>query len=196
MKKTYENVKTGSKTDGRSKGAKLLEAYLASEGGAIRSYAYGLCRDAVEAQELVQETCYRALRAWDRYDDTRPLGGWMTTILRNAFMDSRRRVERRKGLSLDVAPWRRGNDFNPDDLVDGSEGVLERLEREESGRKVRNAVSLLKPRHRRVLQLCEVRGLSHGDAARILQVPIGTVRSRLHRARAMLRRAAKQSRLD
>ncbi|MDE2142925.1 MAG: sigma-70 family RNA polymerase sigma factor [Elusimicrobia bacterium] len=196
MKKTYENVGTGSKTDGRTKAAKMLEAYLAFEGEEIRCFAYGMCRDAVEAQELVQETCYRALRTWRRYDSSRPLGGWMKTILRNAFTDSRRRFERRNGSSLDWTPKGERKQLYHETISDDSEGLLERLEREESESKVREAVARLKPRFRKVLRLCDAQAMSYESAARVLRIPCGTVRSRLHRARVLLRSAAKQVRLD
>jgi RNA polymerase sigma-70 factor (ECF subfamily) len=196
MKKTCENVVTGSKTEGRTKAAKMLEAYLASEGEEIRCYAHGLCRDALEARELVQETCYRALKTWRRYDGLRPLGCWMKTILRNAFTDSRRRFEWRNASSLDWTPDGVGEQLYHETLSDDSEGLLERLEREESVNKVREAVSRLKPRFRKVLHLCDEQGMSYENAAQVLRVPCGTVRSRLHRARVMLRRAAKQVRLD
>jgi len=196
MKKTCENVVTGSKTDGRSKAAKMLEAYLAAEGAEIRGYAYGLCRDSLEAQELVQETCYRALRTWRRYDGSRPLGGWMAAILRNAFMDSRRSFERRNLSSLDWTLKGEEGQLCHETISDASEGLLERLEREESINKVREAVARLKRRDRKVLQLCDEQGMSYENAAQVLRIPCGTVRSRLHRARVLLRRAAKQVRLD
>ena len=191
MKKTCKSFGSDGKGDGRASKREAIEAalegYLSGKDKDAFNFAYGLCRDAGEAQELVQEACYRVLRESRRYDPVRPVKSWLFTILRNAFMDSRRRVERRSGVSLD---WQSddGDSALLEVLSGPDEPVLVRMEREETSALVRTALGRMKKPERRVLALCDEQGLGYDDAAKVLRVPTGTVRSRLSRARSKLRR--------
>lgn len=191
MKKT---AKVGS--DGKGNGLAVnrteireaLKDFLGLEANGVLAFAYGLCRDQEEAGELVQEASYRALKGGKGYEGSRPLKNWFLTILRNAFVDSRRRAERRKGCSLDYwddASGERREREIPDHRTEGS---LDRLERAETARIVRRAMRRLPTIHREVLLLCDAEDTSYKTAAKLLGVPLGTLRSRLARARAALRR--------
>jgi len=190
MKKTCKIVGRDGKKNGRAvkadKVTEALKAYLDGSDSAAWSFAVGLCHDADEAGELVQEACYRALKASGSYKATKPVKSWLFTILRNAFMDSRRRIERKKGLSLDHRTAAEDRLF--DALTTAEEPVLDRLEREETAARVRRVVARLGQGERAVLRLCVGRGLAYDVAAKSLGLPLGTVRSRLFRARVNLRR--------
>lgn len=192
MKKTCKIVVRDGKWNGRAGKVdamtEALKGYLDGRNQEARCFALGLCRDADEAEELVQEACYRALRARKRHDVTKSVKSWLFTILRNAFMDSRRRKERRDGLSLDYC----GRDaFSIHDTLAGAdEDMLGRLERAEASAQVRRAMARLRATEREVLTLCDARGMTYAEAARALGLPLGTIRTRLHRARLKLRKTA------
>ena len=193
MKKNCESVVRDGKGNGRAGNAdavtEALKDYLDGRNPKARSFALGLCRDADEADELVQEACYRALRARKRHDATKPVQSWLFTILRNAFMDSRKRKERRNGVSLDYC--RRGDDSPFHETLAGAdEDMLGHLERIETAAQVRRALTRLLAKDREVLTLCDARGMTYAEAARLLGLGEGTVRSRLHRARLKLRKSA------
>ncbi len=194
MKKNCESVVRDGKENGRAVKVndvvEALKCYLDGRNPKARSFALGLCRDADEADELVQEACYRALKARKKHDATKPVQSWLLTILRNAFMDSRRRMARRNGISLDYCG--REDDAAPfhETLVGADEDMLVRLERAETAAQVRRTMARLLATDRKVLTLCDSRGMTYREAARTLGLPKGTVRSRLHRARLKLRKTA------
>lgn len=192
MKKTCKIVGRDGKGNGRALKmdavTKALKAYLDGSNPKARSFALGLCRDADEADELLQEACYRALRARKRHDAAKSVQSWLLTILRNAFIDSRKRMERRAGLSLDCQ-GREGTGLR-DTLAGADENLLLRLERAETTVLVRRALARLRAGERQVLTLCDARGMTYVEAAQTLGWPEGTVRSRLYRARLKLRKTA------
>lgn len=194
MKKHYEIVGRDGKRNGRAGRLELtaaLEAYLDGSDTAAWSFALGLCRDADEAQELVQEACYRALKSASGYKAKKPVKSWLFTILRNAFVDSRRRMERRNGVSLDHPMA--GLDPTLSGLAATEEPILESLERAETCAWVRRLLSRLSKKDRAILRLCVGERMTYDAVAKSLGIPSGTLRSRLCRARVKLRRAARLS---
>jgi RNA polymerase sigma-70 factor (ECF subfamily) len=149
--------------------------------GALR-----LTRDPDRAQDLVQDTYVRALRYQHSYQPGTNMRAWLFAIMRNLFWD-RFRGGRPEDLSLDAE---NGDFALYDRLRDESESakpeeqVLDRLAASE----VVAAVEKLPPLHREVVLLVDVEGFSYKDAAEVLGVPIGTVMSRLHRARQQLQK--------
>ncbi|MBI5247528.1 MAG: RNA polymerase sigma factor [Elusimicrobia bacterium] len=194
MKKNCKIVVRDGKGNGRALKSDAvtdaLKCYLDGRNPEARYFALGLCRDSDEADELVQEACYRALKARKRHDATKAVKSWLFTILRNVFMDSRRRKERRDGVSLDYCCG--ADDSAPlhETLPGIDEDMLGRLERAETSAQVRRAMARLRATEREVLTLCDARGMAYGEAARTLGVPENTLRSRLHRARLKLRKTA------
>jgi len=186
MKKHYETFGSDGKGNGRASNLDLLNEVLHGclKGGKSRAWqcAYNLCRDVEEADELVQEACYRALKAGKSYESPDAAAAWLCVTLRNAFVDSRRRTERKHGWSLD---YRDADGDGPlhEILPKNEEAVIEELLRQERAEAVRGALKRLGKDMRRVLMLCDMDGLSYEDAARKLGIPSGTLRSRLFRAR-------------
>lgn len=190
MKKTCKIVGQDGKGNGRALKmdavTEALKGYLDGRNQEARCFALGLCRDSDEADELVQEACYRALKARKRHDAAKSVQSWLLTILRNAFIDSRKRMERRAGLSLNC----QSGEALQEILPGADEDMLRRLERAETAAQVRRAMARLRAADRKVLTLCDARGMTYREAARTLGLPEGTVRSRIHRARLKLRKTA------
>jgi RNA polymerase sigma-70 factor, ECF subfamily len=139
-----------------------------------------LTRDAHDAEDLVQDTLVRAYRAFDRFDGRHPRA-WLLTILRNRFYSESRR-RRPDLLDDEVAQRLPGRDH--DGRRDGTE---EQALRHGFDPIVRAALAQLSANHRAVIGLVDLDGLTYQEAADMLGVPVGTVMSRLHRARAKVR---------
>ncbi len=139
-----------------------------------------LTRDGNDAEDLVQDTLVRAYRAFDRFDGRYPRA-WLLTILRNTHRNLLRK--RRPDLMDDEmagALPARGEDGRID-------GVMDAALRADLDPLVRDALGSLSAKHRAVVALVDLDGLTYREAAELLEVPIGTVMSRLHRARAKVR---------
>ncbi len=147
--------------------------------GALR-----LTRDADRAQDLVQDTYARALRYQHSYQAGTNMKAWLFAIMRNLYWD-RFQKNQREPVSLDDLPEFALYDQLRDEVGEGPEAeVLNGIARGE----VVEAVEKLAPLHREVVLLVDVEGFAYKDAATILGVPIGTVMSRLHRARQQLQK--------
>jgi RNA polymerase sigma-70 factor, ECF subfamily len=138
----------------------------------LRRFALSLCRRPDLADDLVQTTAERAFAARDRFDPATRLDAWLFRILRNAWIDQTRRTKT-QGTTVDI-------DDAPDaGLVDGTKNIEDTL----MLRTVEAAMAALPTDQREVMMLICVEDLSYKEAAAILDVPIGTVMSRLARAR-------------
>jgi RNA polymerase sigma-70 factor, ECF subfamily len=139
-----------------------------------------------EAEDLMQETYARAFRSWQQYQAGTNLRAWLLRILTNLNIDRGRRVQRQP----DLQPLEEGDYFlynrlestlgdeNPDE-----ERVIERL----SQNSVVDALAEVPHDFRDVVVLVDIGDFSYADAAQILDIPIGTVMSRLHRGRRALK---------
>lgn len=140
----------------------------------LRRFALALARDRSMADDLVQDCLARALAAWGTRRNDDALRAWLFAILHNLW---RSRVHR-DAIRPDSRPW--------DEAGDGpgeSGGQIERLQL----RDLDAALGMLSEEHRALLLLIAVEGMSYEEAARIQGVPVGTVMSRLTRARERLR---------
>ncbi len=147
--------------------------------GALR-----LTRDSEQAQDLVQDTYVRALRYQHSYQQGTNMKAWLFAIMRNLFWD------RFKGQRGDVVSLDGDDEFALYDLLKDDSAVPEAqvLDQLAAGEVVA-AVEKLPPLHREVVLLVDVEGFSYKDAAEVMGVPIGTVMSRLHRARQQLQKS-------
>lgn len=171
--------------------AAMLERLIEDYADRAYQFAYHLCGNVDEAQDVVQEAFLKAIRGWEAFDESQDFWNWFLAILRNIHCDRRRRYERRNCVSLDVPIEGGGEEAETfaDTLADGDAGcLLERLTREQGQQEVRDAFDSLGEEARAVLTLCDIQGLSYEEIAEVLAVPVGTVRSRLARARGFLRR--------
>jgi RNA polymerase sigma-70 factor (ECF subfamily) len=138
-----------------------------------------------EAEDLVQETYARAFRSWRSFQTGTNLRAWLLRILTNLNIDRGRRAQR----APDTQPLEEGDYFLYNKLEETAgrpleeEQVVERLSQDD----VVSALSAVPHDFRDVLVLVDIGDFSYADAAQILDVPIGTVMSRLHRARRILK---------
>lgn len=140
----------------------------------LRRYARYLTRDADQADDLVQEALMRSIAKIHTWQPGTNLRAWLFVILRNAYISEVRRANRAPTDSA-VA------EDHPGLAVSG--GHESRMALVE----LRQAFDKLSVEHREVLHLVAVEGLKYEEAAEILEIPVGTVRSRLSRARTALR---------
>jgi RNA polymerase sigma-70 factor (ECF subfamily) len=148
---------------------------LANELPYLRRFARALSGDAALADDLVQDCLERAINKSHLYDPSRPLRAWLYAVLRNLFISGLRR----DGRSMVVKAV--------DELVDGEDQVPPAQEERMSVDLVGQALDRLSPQHREVIVLVGIEEMSYRDVAEITGVPLGTVMSRLSRAREQLR---------
>lgn len=150
---------------------------------AIHRVAIALTGDADEAADLVQETYLRAFRHWQTFDASADARRWLATICRNLWRA--RGPVRTRETALDEETV----DFLPAARLhlDAVRWSLDDLyERFDLGEALSRAIDTLDPPFRQVVLLCDVEDHSYAEAAEALGVPVGTVRSRLYRARHRL----------
>ena len=143
--------------------------------------ALRLTGNGAEADDLVQETMLKAYRAWHQFEKGSNAKGWLLTILRHAFINEyRRRTRHPETVDLDaIEPFSVFAEVQDDD-PQGS--FFDRIVDDE----VLRAIDELPEQFRETVVLSDVDGLSYDSISRIFDVPVGTVKSRLFRARRML----------
>jgi RNA polymerase sigma-70 factor (ECF subfamily) len=150
---------------------------------------YGLCvrllRDREEARDAAQESFARAYAALGTYDPAQPFAPWILRIARNHCLDVlRRRLPDAQRVELDaISDEGPAAELADPDVVRGDDA----LERRELAGTLERAVAALPPNYREVVHLFHVEHLSYKDIAATLDVPMGTVMTWLHRARARLK---------
>ena len=145
--------------------------------------AQRLAGNAADADDLVQETMLKAYRSWDQYTKGTNAKGWLLTILRNSFINEYRRKTRHpETVDVDaVEPFAVFQDVQEEDPQGA---FFDNIVDDE----VLRAIDALPETFREAVVLSDVEGMSYQEMARILKVPVGTVKSRLFRARQMLQR--------
>lgn len=146
---------------------------------ALYNFASYLTRNGSEAEDLVQETCARALRFAHRFQPGTHLRAWLFQILRNTFLTFYRVRERESPVAEDGVP-----EWDPPmfhDVPEDDAGALE------AHTDLERALRRLPEEFRTVLLLAEVEGLALEEVARIMACPVGTVKSRIFRAKERLR---------
>lgn len=151
----------------------------------IRRFALALARDAADADDLVQETYLRAFKARDTFKPHAGTRQWLFTICRNAFLRGRER-ERWITASVDDDPGEETAGMVALHRAATEAGVEDVYDRLDFGPALEKAMAMLADPFRVVFALVDIGGLGYAEAARELGVPVGTVRSRLFRARREL----------
>jgi RNA polymerase sigma-70 factor, ECF subfamily len=158
-------------------GVPTWEEVAREHGRFLYTVAYRLAGNDNDAQDLVQEALLRVRTGLERYEPG-SLEGWLARIVTNVFLDEVRRRKRRPTSTL-------GDD--PDRVVAPAPGADEAST--ELSAEVQAALASLPEEFRVPVVLCDVADQSYEQIARALSVPIGTVRSRIHRGRRLLRAA-------
>jgi RNA polymerase sigma-70 factor (ECF subfamily) len=155
----------------------------------VFSLLYRMVRDRTLAEDLAQETFIKVLNAIRSYNPQFKFSSWIFKIASNAAIDHLRRREL-DTLSLDGSPHAR----TPQEMSatalqvgDGGESPLQELEARELGGAIEQAIARLRPEYRACILLRHVEGHSYDEIARILDLPLGTVKTYIHRARNELR---------
>jgi RNA polymerase sigma-70 factor (ECF subfamily) len=138
-------------------------------------------RDSDAAQDLVQETMMRALAAWSRFVPGSNARAWLFRILTNSFINHYRRRKRHRRFTHETGDDATFALYGYD--VERSANPHQQIFRETLGDEVQRALDSLAEDYRRVVELADLRGIRYRDIAAELEVPIGTVMSRLFRAR-------------
>jgi RNA polymerase sigma-70 factor (ECF subfamily) len=154
--------------------AERFEAEALPHFKALYGTAYRMTRSAADADDLVQDTYLRAYRAFDSYTPGTNIRAWLFTILHRARTDQLRRSLRRRETG---------------ELPEDARAVPPPQDALASGRDVWRAVMELPEAFRTAVVLRDVEEFSYQEIAAIVEVPIGTVMSRIHRGRALLRQA-------
>lgn len=141
----------------------------------LRRFAHGLTGDGHAADDLVQSACLKAIERWHQWQPGTSLASWMFRIIQTTWLDEHRARQRRQ------------TDADTDALAElAGEDGRQVLEARSDARAVRRLIAALPEEQKVVLMMVTVDGMSYKDAAAALDVPVGTVMSRLARARARL----------
>jgi RNA polymerase sigma-70 factor (ECF subfamily) len=155
----------------------------------VFSLIYRMVRDRELAEDLAQETFIKVLNAIERYRPEFKFSSWIFKIANNATIDHLRRKE------LDTLSLEGGPDATTPDRIeatalkigDTTENPLEELEARELGSAIERAVATLRPEYKACIILRHVEGRPYEEISEILDLPLGTIKTYIHRARAELR---------
>ena len=143
----------------------------------LYNFAHWLAQNQNDAEDLVQETYLKAFRSYASFEPGTNFRAWIFQILKNTFLGSCSKLERRMTLAMDSEEDLPATSATPESLLIGRSDIDA----------VRWAIEQLPVIFREVILLCDVEDASYREIAEILSIPIGTVMSRLARARKMVR---------
>ena len=150
--------------------------------------ALQLTRNSADAEDLVQETYVKAWKGFDSYIPGRPFLNWLLRIMQRAYLDSRRRenpIRKAESLNSMISP----NDGEVQELPipDRAPTPDEEILHDEFRKELISALNQLPEVYRSAITMCDLENLSYGEIADRQRTTIGTVRSRIHRGRRLLR---------
>lgn len=152
------------------------------------SMALQLTRNPVEAEDLLQDTFVKAWRGYDSYMPGRPFLNWLLRIMQRAFLDSKRRdnpIRKAESLNSMISPS--DGEVQEINIRDESLSPDVVAEKADFRAEVHAALGELPDVYRDALVLCDLEQMSYGEIADAQRTTIGTVRSRIHRGRKLLR---------
>jgi len=147
--------------------------------GSLYNFAHWLSRDPTEAEDLVQEAYVKALKGFASFQLGTNFRAWMFRILRNTWLTSKTGLAARMTVPIEEDTPEPADEQTPESVL------LDTIARQT----VEKAIEELPANYREVLLLCDVEEMSYADIAHTLDVPIGTVMSRLSRARKAVKQA-------
>lgn len=149
------------------------------------NFAYRLTLDEDDAKDLLQDTYLKAFRFIDSFQQGTNAKAWLFRILKNSFIND----YRKKSKEPSKVDYQEVESFYNSDDVDRQITPDLRVEslQDMIGDEISNALNALDVDFRTVIILCDLEGFKYDEMAKILDIPIGTVRSRLHRARNLLK---------
>ncbi len=155
----------------------------------VFNMAYRLVGNRSDAEDLTQEAFYRAYRSFEDYEGDRPFENWIFRIVTRLFLDLLRTRRRRiKAVSYDTPLQRESGDENLFfEMPDTKPTPEDRLMRGAMGENLQRTLNSLTPEQRLLVTLADIEGLPYKDIAEMLDKPVGTIRSRLHRTHKLMR---------
>ena len=157
----------------------------------VFSLVFRMVRDRETAEDLAQETFIKVLNHIDRYRPEFKFSSWLFKIANNVAIDHLRK-RHLDTISIDGSPHAATAaevEASTIDVVERGETALEELESKELGTAIERAIARLRPEYRSCIMLRHVEGRSYEEIAATLDLPLGTVKTYIHRARHELRRA-------
>ncbi len=169
---------------------RVFEEELFPHMDALKTFAFHLTYNDEDANDLVQETYLKAHRFIDKYIEGTNAKAWLFKILKNAYINEYRKKSKRptKVDFEDIVSYHDSEDNSGTGYLDLREEIFENM----MGDEVTIAINSLPIDFRTVVLLCDVEGFTYEEISKIIDVPIGTVRSRLFRARNMLKEKLKR----
>ncbi len=167
----------------------IFEKELLPHIDALKTFAFHLTYDEDDANDLVQETYMKAHRFLDRYIQGTNAKAWLFKILKNAYINHyRKRSKQPTRVDFeDIVNYHDSDDSKLPGYLDLREEIFDSM----MGDEVTIAINALPIDFRTVVLLCDIEGFTYEEISKIIDVPIGTVRSRLFRARNMLKEKLK-----
>ena len=169
----------------------LFEKELLPHVDALTTFAYHMTYNEEDAKDLVQETFMKAYRAIRSYVEGTNAKAWLFKILKNAYINQYRKKSRRPA-QVDFEEFIGYQDKEEGSSVSEYQDLRSEIFENLLGDEVTVAINSLPIDFRTVILLCDVEGFTYEEIAKIIDIPIGTVRSRLHRARNMLKEKLKK----
>lgn len=164
----------------------IFEKELFPHMDAVKTFAFHLCYNEEDANDLVQETYIKAIRFIDKYIAGTNAKAWLFKICKNAYINEYRKKSKRP-TKVDFEDFISFHDSDESSGVDGYLDLREELFANMMGDEVTMAINSLPIDFRTVILLCDIEDFTYEEISKIIDVPIGTVRSRLFRARNMLK---------
>lgn len=159
----------------------------------LYNIAFWLCRHATDAEDLVQETFLKALRGFSTFETGTNFKAWIFRILRNTYLTSKSGLAARRTVALEDElneSGESGPSQYPEAAVDWQTPEMNLIQLADQAA-LQDAMERLPAPLLEVILLCDVEGMKYKEIAMVLGIPIGTVMSRIARARAGIRRALK-----
>lgn len=167
----------------------LFEDELLPHADALYNFAYHLTYNEEDANDLVQETLMKGFRFIDLYQQGTNAKAWLFRILKNAFINEYRKKAKQpnKVDYEDIVAYQDADEEKGGVAFDLREDIFDGM----MGDEITVALNSLPVDFKTVILLCDIEGFTYEEIAKIIDIPIGTVRSRLHRARNMLKESLK-----
>ncbi len=165
--------------------ARLMEATYRK----VYNLAFRLSGNRPDAEDLTQEAFYRAYRSFPDYEGDKPFENWIFRIVTRLFLDLLRSRRRRiRAMSYDAPLQKEGSDETVYfDVPDGSPNAEQKLLSETFGEDLQKVLATLSEEQRLLITLADVEQMPYKEIADLMGKPVGTIRSRLHRAHKQMR---------
>jgi len=160
----------------------------------VYNMAYRLAGNRPDAEDLTQDAFYRAYRSFGDYEGDRPFENWIFRIVTRLFLDLLRSRRRRiRAVSYDTPLVREGGDENLFfDMADESPNPEQKVMEHSFSEDLQKALNSLSPEQRLLVTLADIEGVPYKEIADMLDKPVGTIRSRLHRTHKLIRTRLEQ----